>query len=330
MSPDHSEQWIGLLAAAEDRARIQQHLEDLDFKVWDPYPAAHPPQVSLRGGVQVLIVSIPSQPKARGAKPVQVGGRTIQVAAYFQDTWHGVIREMRDQTAAILAAVPARYPALEELFASGATEVLEGEITRDALAARLRALRARLNSGQATTTIGETPPGGVAIADSRAKSMGARATPSARGLRATENEEAAARGTTGMAGGAARANAEAGNGVLGSYTGTVHNPQSGRIDAKRVAAFLGIPLRRLTEALGLAYVNVHKTPDSPGIQAVLRPLAQIVELLNELSSGPQDIKVWLNRPLRELEGDSPLATILAGEADAVETLLWNVLEGIPA
>jgi hypothetical protein len=123
--------------------------------------------------------------------------------------------------------------------------------------------------------------------------------------------------------------AEGGNGVLGSYSGTVHNPQSGRIDAKRVASFLGIPLRRLTEALGLAYGTVHKTPDAPSIQAALRPLAQIVELLNELSARPQDIKVWLNRPLPELEGDSPLATILAGEAEAVETLLWNAREGIP-
>jgi uncharacterized protein (DUF2384 family) len=40
-------------------------------------------------------------------------------------------------------------------------------------------------------------------------------------------------------------------------------------------------------------------------------------------------RMWLNRPLPELENESPLAAILAGEAGAVETLLENARSGIP-
>jgi hypothetical protein len=332
MSVEQREQWIGLLAAEEDRARIQKHLEDLDFHVWVPHPAEPPSGVSLRGAPEVLIVSIPSPPQALEAEPLQLGCRRIQADSYLQDTWHGVIRELRDQGVAILAAVPAQYPALAAVFASGATEVLEGEVTRAALEARLRALRARLQADLGTDTSAESRSGGVSspAGSPRKGAVRTRTNRPARPLRSATKRAAPARQGNGSPSSTATMSAEGGNGVLGSYSGTVHNPQSGRIDAKRVASFLGIPLRRLTEALGLAYGTVHKTPDAPSIQAALRPLAQIVELLNELSSGPQDIKVWLNRPLPELEGDSPLATILAGEAEAVETLLWNAREGIPA
>jgi hypothetical protein len=331
MSVEQREQWIGLLAAEEDRASIQKHLEDLDFNVWFPHPAERPPGASLRGAPEILIVRIPSPPQALGAEPLQLGSRRIQAASYVQDTWHDVIRELREPGVAILAAVPARYPALAAVFASGATEVLEGEVTRAALEARLRALRARLQADLGTDTTAETRPGGVpALAgSSRQGAVRRRANRPAKPLRSATKRAAPARRGNGSPSWVATASAEGGNGVLGSYSGTVHNPQSGRIDAKRVASFLGIPLRRLTEALGLAYGTVHKTPDASSIQATLRPLAQIVELLNELSARPQDIKVWLNRPLPELEGDSPLATILAGEAEAVETLLWNAREGIP-
>ena len=109
----------------------------------------------------------------------------------------------------------------------------------------------------------------------------------------------------------------------------LRNEKSGRLDAQLVADYLGIPLKRLAGALEVGYPGVHKTPDSPRIQEKLRPVVYVLELANRAFGNAERVRKWLNRPLYELEDDSPLAVILAGEADAVETLLVNALTGIP-
>jgi hypothetical protein len=286
MTVDYRLQRIGLLAADEDRARIRESLEGLSLAVCVHDPAVPPvPRGAAEAGPDLMIVSIPGERTARRE------GRHVPAPSYFYDTWHAVIREMRDQGASVLAAVPAGYPALEGVFASGADEVIEGPVTSRALEGRLRALCARWEAGR--------------------------------------DAGAAARLGSGARRAASPSADRYGSAALGSYSGAVHDPRSGRIDAKRVAAFFGVPLRQLTRVLEAAYGTVHKTPDAPGLQPALRPLAEIVGLLNELASTPQEVRVWLNRPLPELEGDTPLDTILAGEAEAVETLLLNAREGIP-
>jgi len=104
---------------------------------------------------------------------------------------------------------------------------------------------------------------------------------------------------------------------------------SGRIDAQKVADYLGVPLRQLAVAIGLPYAGVHKTPDAVRIQQPLAPFARILELAEGAFGAPEPVRMWLNRPLYELENDSPLAVMLAGEAGAVETLLANARAGIP-
>ena len=55
----------------------------------------------------------------------------------------------------------------------------------------------------------------------------------------------------------------------------------------------------------------------------------VIGWLAEAFGAPEAVRMWLNRPLYELESDSPLAVMLAGEAGAVETLLANARSGIP-
>jgi len=135
-----------------------------------------------------------------------------------------------------------------------------------------------------------------------------------------------------------------GNGAPPSHGGASRSPlelplpelrseRSGRIDAQAVADYLGVPLKRLAEVVGLKYAGLHKTPDSARAQAALRPVVRVLELANR-AFGRTDragemVRRWLNRPLHELEDESPLAVILAGEADSVESLLENALTGIP-
>lgn len=104
---------------------------------------------------------------------------------------------------------------------------------------------------------------------------------------------------------------------------------SGRIDARRVAEYLGIPLSRLADAIQVKYASLHKTPDGPRVQEKLGPIVRVLELADLAFGNEEQVRMWLNRPLHELENESPLATILAGEQGAVETLLENARLGIP-
>jgi hypothetical protein len=109
----------------------------------------------------------------------------------------------------------------------------------------------------------------------------------------------------------------------------LRNDRSGRIDAQAVADYLGISLKRLADSVNVKYASLHKTPDSARAQDVLRPVVRVLELANRAFGNAEMVRRWLNRPLDELEDESPLAVILTGEADAVETLLRNALTGIP-
>jgi hypothetical protein len=120
-----------------------------------------------------------------------------------------------------------------------------------------------------------------------------------------------------------------GAGVLRVPLPDVRNERSGRIDARRAADYLGISLRQLTGALQIPYARVHKTPDAVGLQPLIAPMIRVLELADAAFGNREAVLMWMNRPLHELENDSPLAVMLAGEAGAVETLLENVRSGIP-
>lgn len=118
-------------------------------------------------------------------------------------------------------------------------------------------------------------------------------------------------------------------GVLRVPLPTLRNPGSGRIDARRVAEYLGVSLKQLSAAIALPYAGVHKTPDGPRVQLAIGPIARALELADAALGSAQAVRMWLNQPLYELENESPLAVLLAGEAGALVTLLENAGAGIP-
>ncbi len=128
---------------------------------------------------------------------------------------------------------------------------------------------------------------------------------------------------------AARPRRAAAKGALALPLAALRSTPAGRHDAQTVADYLGVPLRQLAAAIGLPYAGVHKTPDAVRIQQPLAPYARILELAEGAFGAPEPVRMWLNRPLHELENDSPLAVMLAGEGGAVETLLANARAGIP-
>lgn len=106
----------------------------------------------------------------------------------------------------------------------------------------------------------------------------------------------------------------------------LRDPKSGRLDAARIAAVLGIPVSRLAAVAGVTQQALSARPASPkaqtGLQLVARVLAALEEMLPEAHR-----QMWLNTPLQRLGGETPLAIILDGRADVLARTLERALEG---
>lgn len=109
----------------------------------------------------------------------------------------------------------------------------------------------------------------------------------------------------------------------------LHDDESGRIDAQKVAVYLGIPLKELARALGKKYAAAYKTPDAPSIQEGLRPIKRSLEILSQFLEERSTILAWLNSQHPDLGMRTPIDLIIEGRAEAVETLLENALAGVP-
>lgn len=109
----------------------------------------------------------------------------------------------------------------------------------------------------------------------------------------------------------------------------LHDTDSGRIDAQKIADFMGVPLKQLSEGLGLNYKAVHRNTSAAGFQKALRPVKKTLELLQEFFGTAETIRVWLNTPHPDLDGASALEIIMEGKVDAVTLILENAWNGVP-
>jgi uncharacterized protein (DUF2384 family) len=110
----------------------------------------------------------------------------------------------------------------------------------------------------------------------------------------------------------------------------LHDPQTGRLDAARIADYLKIPLKQLAGALGKPYSTIHKTPSAPTLQPVLRSIKRILEILEQVFVNRSSALAWLNSPHPDLGQRAPLDVILEGYSDAVEDMLEAALTGTPS
>jgi hypothetical protein len=106
--------------------------------------------------------------------------------------------------------------------------------------------------------------------------------------------------------------------------------ENGRIDAQKVADYIGIPLKRLSDGIGLRYGSVHRNPSAEFLQDALWPVKRTLELLYEFFGRRETIRVWLNTPHPDLGGKTALEIILENKAVAVQTILENAFVGVPS
>ena len=105
--------------------------------------------------------------------------------------------------------------------------------------------------------------------------------------------------------------------------------QTGRVDAQKVADYLGLPLKPFAEGLVLFYKAVHCNPSAQAIQEALQPVKRSLDILADFFSQRASVRAWLNTPHPDLDGCTALATILDNQAGAVRTILENALAGVP-
>jgi hypothetical protein len=109
----------------------------------------------------------------------------------------------------------------------------------------------------------------------------------------------------------------------------LHDESSGRIDAQKLAVYLGVPLKRLAEGLHLNYKAIHRNPSAEAFQPALRPVKRSAEILHDFFHKSETVRVWLNTSHPDLDGHTALETILANKVSAVLRILENAAAGVP-
>jgi DNA-binding response OmpR family regulator len=110
----------------------------------------------------------------------------------------------------------------------------------------------------------------------------------------------------------------------------LHDPQTGRLDAKRVAEFFTLSLADLSRALGKAGTAIYKTPTAETIQPSLRPLESLASGLVRLLGSARLARMWLSSPNPALEQHAPIELLRMGKIDQLTSLVQDLLEGRPA
>jgi hypothetical protein len=120
-----------------------------------------------------------------------------------------------------------------------------------------------------------------------------------------------------------------GVGALHVVLPELHDQTSGRIDAHKLAVYLGVPLKRLAEGLHLNYKAIHRNPSAEAFQPALKPVKRSAEILHEFFHRPETVRVWLNTAHPDLDGHTALEMILTNNPRAVLRILENAAAGVP-
>ena len=97
------------------------------------------------------------------------------------------------------------------------------------------------------------------------------------------------------------------------------NPQTGRLDAARIAREMNVPVGTIAEAIGRKAPGVRKHPDASSLQGGLRRVYRIWVALVDLYAGDKsNARIFLNAPNRNLENHAPIEFIQNGDLTPLE------------
>ena len=100
------------------------------------------------------------------------------------------------------------------------------------------------------------------------------------------------------------------------------NPQTGRLDAARIAHEIQLPVATIADAIGKKAPSVRKHPDASSLQPELRRVYRIWVALVDLYAGnKRHARIFLNAPNRHLELKAPIEFIETGNLKPLEALV---------
>jgi hypothetical protein len=109
-----------------------------------------------------------------------------------------------------------------------------------------------------------------------------------------------------------------------------HDPRSGRLDAKRIAALFDVPLNDIARAVGVTVSAVSKRATAPSAQNGLRELEFVWGTLMNVFGSEAKGRAWLHAPRPDLGGQSPLSLVTQGAAKDLANYIRRALAGEPA
>jgi DNA-binding NarL/FixJ family response regulator len=104
--------------------------------------------------------------------------------------------------------------------------------------------------------------------------------------------------------------------------------ETGRLDAKRIAEYLDVPLKQFAEAIRENYKALHKTPSKASLQDKLLPIERTISLLDERLRDRGRVRAWLHTPHPDLGNRTALGVILEGHAVIVSDMLESAAAGL--
>lgn len=118
-----------------------------------------------------------------------------------------------------------------------------------------------------------------------------------------------------------------GSAAPASSAPALHDPASGRIDARRLARYLDVPLAAIARAAGKNYQAVFRSPASVPLQPRLAPIHRAVVSLEPVLGGRAAVLAWLSASNGAFGGRTPLSLVMGGEAATVVGLVEETVAG---
>ena len=107
----------------------------------------------------------------------------------------------------------------------------------------------------------------------------------------------------------------------------LHDPETGRLDAVRVAHYLHESLAFMATALRRNYSTVAKTPAAMPLQERLRDFKRIIEVLEHVLGSAESMRIWMNTPHPDLDDETPRDVIASGKVAVVRGMIDSALSG---
>ncbi len=115
--------------------------------------------------------------------------------------------------------------------------------------------------------------------------------------------------------------------TVSTFVEHAHDPESGRLDGKRVAELFGVPLATVANAVGVTPSALSKRSTARSAQDGLRELTFVWRTLLNVFGAEARARAWLNAARSDLDGKPPLALLANGTANDLGNYVRRALAG---